>query len=134
MADERRRARRWADVVAIVAGVVALGNAMWGPIIFTTMYRELARGDRGVDYNWMAFGIGGLLALLGVALAQKRAVLGRPALALGGVLLAIVPLFYERKPPLPLATSVVLGLAMLIATPFLGPMPAPRQEPGDGTT
>ena len=128
MVDAGRRTRRWADMVAIVAGVVALANAMWGPIIFTTMYRELTRGDRGVDYNWMAFGVGGLLALLGIALAQKRPTLGRPALALGGLLLVIVPFFYERKTPLPLATSVVLGLTMLIATPFVGPMPAPRHR------
>jgi hypothetical protein len=122
-----RSARTWADVVAIVAGLVALGNAMWGPIIFTTMFGRLNQGDPGVGYNWLAFGIGGLLAILAVILAQKWPRPARIPLALGGVLLLAVPFAYRNWAPLPIVTSVVLGLAMLAATPFLGRMPAPRR-------
>ena len=122
-----RTGRKWADIVAIVAGLVALANAMWGPIIFTMMYKQLSQGDRGVAYNWMAFGLGGLLALCGVALAQRSPRAGRPFLTVAGILLVVVPFFYDNKPLLPIATSVILGLAMLGAAPFLGPMPPPAR-------
>jgi peptidoglycan/LPS O-acetylase OafA/YrhL len=124
-----RRTRKWADVVAILASVVALANAMWGPIIFTTMADKLSLGDRGIDYNWMAFGLGGILGLCGIIVAQRWPQYGRIPLALGGLMLVIVPFFYEHKVALPIATSVVLGLAMLAAAPFIGQLPAPSRRP-----
>jgi peptidoglycan/LPS O-acetylase OafA/YrhL len=122
-----RTSRKWADIIAIVAGLCALANALWGPIIFATMYRQLSQGDRGVSYNWAAFGLGGLLALCAVALAQSRPRAGRRLIIIAGLLLLVVPFFYDSKPALPIATSVVLGLAMLVSAPFLGPMPAPAR-------
>jgi peptidoglycan/LPS O-acetylase OafA/YrhL len=122
-----RTTRRWADVVAIIATVVALANAMWGPIIFTTMADKLSLGDRGVDYNWIAFGVGGMLALGGLILAQRWPQYGKIALAIGGLMLVLVPFFYERKVALPIITSVVLGVAMLATSPFVGRMPAARR-------
>jgi hypothetical protein len=121
-----RRVRWWADLLAIVAGVCALGNAMWGPLIFTAMERSTPRGDPGIGYNWEAFGIGGLLALIAVVLAQRWARPARVLLALAGLMLLAVPFTYVRKDALPIAASVILGLAMLVAAPFLGTMPAPR--------
>src|SRR5215213_10243947 len=121
-----RRTRRWADIVAIIASVAALGNALWGPAIFSTLSASVT-ADPGVGYNWFAFGIGGVLGVLGLIVAQKRPVPGRVALALGGALLVVVPFFYENKALLPIATSVVLGVAMLVASFFLGPMPAPSR-------
>ena len=127
MADNTSRTRRrWADLVAIIASVAALGNAMWGPLIFSTMSSRTT-SDPGAGYNWLAFGIGGALGILGLILAQKRPLAGRIPLAVGGVLLVIVPFFYEHKAMLPIATSVVLGVAMLMSAMFLGPMPPPRQ-------
>jgi hypothetical protein len=122
-----RTTRRWADVVAIIATVVALANAMWGPIIFTTMADKLSLGDRGVDYNWIAFGVGGMLALGGLILAQRWPQYGKIALAIGGLMLVLVPFFYQRKVALPIITSVVLGVAMLATSPFVGRMPAARR-------
>jgi hypothetical protein len=129
-----RRVTRWADLVAIVAGVCALGNAMWGPLIFTAMERSTPRGDPGIGYTWEAFGIGGLLALTAVVLAQKWPRPARVLLAIAGLMLLAVPFTYVKKEALPIAASVILGLAMLVATPFLGTMPAPRRtaSPGDG--
>jgi hypothetical protein len=129
MADSEARTRRkWADIVAIVASVTALGNAMWGPLIFGTRSSSVPT-DPGAGYNWLAFGLGGALGLLGLIVAQKRPLPGRVALALGGALLVVVPLFYENRAMLPIVTSVVLGLAMLLSSFFLGPMPAPRGMP-----
>jgi hypothetical protein len=120
--------RRWADLVAIVAAVVSLANAMWGPLIFSTMQRSQPQGDPGVGYNWLAFGIGGLLALLGVFLAERRTTLARVALVLAGLMLIAVPFAYNDRDPLPIAVSVVLGLLMIGVSPFIGPMPPPRHQ------
>jgi MFS family permease len=120
-----RRKRRWADIVAIIASVTALGNAMWGPLIFSTISTRVTT-DQGAGYNWFAFGVGGILGVLGLIVAQKRPVPGRIALAIGGLLLVAVPFVYESRALLPIATSVVLGVAMLVSSLFLGPMPAPR--------
>ncbi|HEV7990746.1 MAG TPA: hypothetical protein VGP25_02930 [Gemmatimonadaceae bacterium] len=124
--SETRTRRKWADIVAIVASVAALGNALWGPLIFGTLSQSTTT-DRGAGYNWLAFGLGGMLGVLGLIVAQKRPQPGRIALALGGVMLVIVPFFYDHKAMLPIVTSVVLGLAMLVSSFFLGPMPAPSR-------
>jgi hypothetical protein len=105
--------------------VAALGNAMWGPLIFSTLSYQTT-SDRGAGYNWFAFGVGGILGVLGLIVAQKRPLPGRISIAVGGVLLVIVPFFYEHRSMLPIATSMVLGVAMLVSAFFLGPMPAPR--------
>jgi hypothetical protein len=118
-----RSTRKLADIVAIVAAVTAIGNALWGPLIFSAMQESLPQGDPGVGYNWLAFGIGGIVALLGIFVAQKRPVPGRILLAIAGVMLVLVPLFYDRKHMLPITASVVLGLAMLASSFFLGPVP-----------
>jgi hypothetical protein len=129
MTDTNSRAvRKWADIIAIIASLGALGNAMWGPFIFGTISQETT-SDRGAGYNWLAFGLGGTLGLLGVIVAQKRPSIGRILLAPGGLLLVIVPFFYDHKSLLPIASSVVLGIAMLISALFLGPMPSPRRAP-----
>jgi hypothetical protein len=120
-----RRTRWWADLVAIIASVTAVGNALWGPLIFSTLSSETTT-DRGAGYNWFAFGVGGILGVLGLIIAQKRPLPGRIALGVGGALLVIVPFFYENRAMLPIATSVVLGIAMMVSAFFLGPMPAPR--------
>ena len=128
MADTGGRSRRrWAEIVAIVASVVALANALWGAAIFPTMQRDLPQGDPGIGYNWLAFGLGGSLGVLGAILAQSWGRWAKLALVLGGLLLITVPLAYRRHPPVPIAVSMIVGLAMLLAAPFVGPMPAPRR-------
>lgn len=121
-----RTIRKWADIVVGAASLVSLANAIWGPFILTDIASETQRGERGIGYNWVAFAVGGLLALLGVLLAERRPRLGRISVAVAGVMIAAVPLAYEQWYALPIITSLVLGLAMLIAAPFIGPRPAPR--------
>jgi peptidoglycan/LPS O-acetylase OafA/YrhL len=122
------KTRKWADIVAMLAAVVSLGNAAWGPLIFTSVASDPTRGDRGIGYNWLAFVLGGLVAVLGLFLAQRWSRPGRILVALGGLMLVLVPFAWERFEALPIVSSVVLGLAMLIAAPFVGPMPAPWEE------
>jgi hypothetical protein len=130
MADTTDRTRRrWADVMAIVASVCSLANAMWAPVLFHAMLTSMPQGDRGVGYSYMTFGVSGLLGLIAVALAERRTGAARITLAVAGLLLLSAPFTYTRPHPLPIAATVILGLAMLLAAPFLGPMPAPRRVP-----
>jgi hypothetical protein len=124
-----RTARKVADMTAIVAGLMAMGNAMWGPMIFGARTLQERQGDPGLGYNWVALGVGGLLAIIGVTVAQRRTTLGRILVAVGGVMLVAVPLAYRLPAALPVTTSVILGVLLLVATPFVGEMPAPRGMP-----
>src|SRR5687767_3974575 len=81
--DARRR--HWADLLAIVAGVWTFGQALWGPTVFSS-----AAIDRGVGPNWLAFGIGGLVALGSVFLAQRYTRPARIILGLAGLSLLLV--------------------------------------------
>jgi hypothetical protein len=114
--DARRR--HWADLVAIIAGVWAFGEAIWGPALFSS-----ETVDRGAGATWLAFGIGGLLAIGAVLLAQRNTRLARLLLGLAGVLLVLSPLAYRHPSWLPIVSSLVVGLAMLAAAPFIGRMP-----------
>jgi peptidoglycan/LPS O-acetylase OafA/YrhL len=114
--DARRR--HWADVVAIVAGVWSFGEALWGPALFS---RDTV--DRGAGATWFAFGIGGLLAIAAVLLAQRYTKPARIVLAIGGAILVISPFAYRSPVWLPIVSSVIAGLMMLGAAPFIGRMP-----------
>ena len=105
-------------MVAIVAGVWSFGQAIWGPATFAS--RTM---DRGVGATWLAFGIGGLLAIGAVLLAQRSTRPARIMLGLGGLVLLVSPLVYRNPAWLPIVSSVVPGLAMLAAAPFIGRMP-----------
>jgi hypothetical protein len=121
-----RRVRTWADLLVLIASIASLGNAMWGPTIFTAMMHDMPQGDRGVGYNWLAFGLAGILGILAVFMSMRWPARARWPLVPAGMLLVIVPFIYARPHPLPMITSVVLGIAMLVSVPFFGPMPAPR--------
>jgi hypothetical protein len=114
--DARRR--HWADVVAIIAGVWAFGEAIWGPALFSS-----ETTDRGAGATWLAFGIGGLLAIGAVLLAQRYTRLARLLLGIAGVILVLSPLAYRHPAWLPIVSSLTVGVAMLAAAPFIGRMP-----------
>jgi hypothetical protein len=114
--DARRR--HWADVVAIVAGVWSFGEALWGPALFSQN-----TVDRGAGATWLAFGVGGLLAIIAVLLAQRSTKIARVMLAIAGLILIASPFAYRHPVMLPIVSSLVVGLAMLSAAPFIGRMP-----------
>ena len=114
--DARRR--HWADLVAIVAGVWSFGQALWGPTIFANQVI-----DRGVGPTWLAYGLGGLLAIGSVILAQRYRSPARLMLGVAGLILVVAPFAYRTAVWLPILTSIAAGLAMLAAAPFIGRMP-----------
>jgi hypothetical protein len=114
----KARRRHWADVVAILAGVWSFGEALWGPAIFS-----METVDRGAGASWLAFGVGGLLAIGAVILAQRRTKPARIMLAVAGVILLGSAFAYRNPVALPIIAAIVAGVAMLAASPFIGRMP-----------
>jgi hypothetical protein len=109
------RRRHWSDIVALVAGLWAIAESIWGPAISAQNVV-----DASVGYTWLVFATAGALAVAAVFLAQRMPALARLALAAAGLLLLIVPLIYEREHALPMATGLILAVAMLASTPFIG--------------
>lgn len=118
IASDTPRKRHWADVIAIVAGLWAFGEAIWGPSIFAQN-----AAARGMGALWLAFAIGGLLSVLGVVVAQRARGIGRAMVAIAGVLQIAAPFAYARPYPLPMSVAIVLGLVLLATSRFVGPMP-----------
>jgi hypothetical protein len=114
----KARRRHWADLVAILAGVWSFGEALWGPALFS-----IETVDRGAGASWFAFGISGLLAIGAVLLAQRRTKPARIMLAVAGLILVASPLAYRIPVSLPIIASLIAGVAMLVAAPFIGRMP-----------
>lgn len=114
--DARRR--HWADLAAIIAGVWSFGQALWGPVVFSG-----PAADRGAGATWLAFGVGGLLCLLSVFVAQRATKAARIMLGVAGLVLLASPFAYRNPALLPTVSSVVAGLVMLVAAPFIGRMP-----------
>lgn len=110
--------RHWADVVAILAGVWSFAQALWGPAIFS-----METVDRGAGASWIAFALGGLLAIGAVLLAQRSTKPARIMLAIGGLILLVSGFAYRNPVSLPIISSIVAGVAMLAAAPFIGRMP-----------
>ena len=112
------RRRHWADLVALLAGVWSFGQAIWGPVLFS-----METIDRGAGASWLAFGTSGLLAVGAVLLAQRRTKPARIMLGIAGLILVVSPLAYRVPVSLPIITSVIAGIVMLAAAPFIGRMP-----------
>ncbi|MDQ3811827.1 MAG: hypothetical protein M3336_16210, partial [Chloroflexota bacterium] len=82
-------ARRYdvANFLAIVAAVASFAFAIWGTPLAVG---EVTGADaRNISLIWLSYGIAGVLALGGVAVAQRRTGLGRLMVAVGGVVLLI---------------------------------------------
>jgi len=117
-AANKARRRHWADVVAILAGVWSFGEALWGPALFS-----METVDRGAGATWLAFGISGLLAIGAVLIAQRRTKPARIMLAVAGLILVASPFAYRNPVSLPIIASMIAGVMMLAAAPFIGRMP-----------
>ena len=120
--SERRH--HWADAVAIVAGVVSIGFAIWGIPL------RLDDAADNVGWVWGVYAAAGALALLAVVVAQRSAGPARLLLAFGGLALLIVPVVVGDAVATWIANAVIGG-AMLVAAPFVGylapDLPPPRR-------
>ncbi|HEX7089615.1 MAG TPA: hypothetical protein VF192_05735 [Longimicrobiales bacterium] len=124
----RRRAerRRWANVAAIVAGVYALGFAVWSPGLAGGA--RLEADLRAQGWWWAGSAVGGLLALAAAVAAVRSRLLGRVLLVLAALVLLATLLAFRRIGTAALLALVLPALVMLAAAPFLGAMPAPEEE------
>jgi hypothetical protein len=128
MADRVTRAkrRRWADVLIIVASVYALLAVVWSP-------PELYSGGDAAEIgstDWLiaSYTIGAVLGLGALLAGQKWTVLGRILAGVAGLVVLSGLLSFRELTALGLLSMGGTGLALLIAAPFMGPMPAPFEE------
>ena len=118
--------RRWADVVLIVASLYAFMSSFWAPL-------ELLTGGGGNEVAddqalWWTYALGGVLGLAALAFATRFPVLSKALTAAAGV--AVLAGFFMLDNLTPFATISIglTGLALLAASPFVGPMPSPEDE------
>lgn len=120
------RRRRWADVVLIVAAVYSLLAAAWAPL-------ELLSGGGGGEvthtgFLWVSYTVGGVLGLLAIFMARRRAGLAKAAAALGGIVVLSGFFSLDELTALAVISLGGTGLAMLLTAPFVGAMPSPEEE------
>ena len=105
--EQQPRKRQAADIIALLAGVGAIGVAVWGVPLFGD------RGDRAGDTKWSFSLVSGGLTLLAVFLTTKRQSAARWVLRLAGVIMLVSPFLGGRSEGSQLILSIVLGLMML---------------------
>jgi hypothetical protein len=104
MADVPERQRRhWADVAAILAGLILLGLAIW-PVPF--VHRADRTGAVFLGQHWQ----------------RKQLAQGLMVAALAVLVYGLFTTLWDLG-TVALLTAVVPGLLILLAVPFFGPMP-----------
>lgn len=123
---EKIRRRRWADAVVIVAGLYTLAFALWAPT--AAGGPEAGREAADAVAWWWAHYIAGAMAIGSLFLALRRPGLARGLLVLAAVVLLAGLLAYGRFDRTALLALILPAGAMLLAAPFMGPMPTPEEE------
>jgi hypothetical protein len=121
---EKRR-RHWADVAAILAGLMLMGLAIW-PVPFA----DRPETGRQVDVWWI-YALAGGLSLVGVFLGQRwrfRQLAQGLLFAAVGVLLYGLVVEFRELGIAAVLTVVIPGALLLLAAPFFGPMPRAAAE------
>jgi hypothetical protein len=114
------RRRHWADVAAILAGLMLMGLAIW-PVSFA------ADPETGRRVSvWWIYALAGGLSLVGVFLGQRwefrQVARGLLFAAVGVLVYGLVTMFRDLGTAAVL-TVLVPSLLLLLAAPFFGPMP-----------
>lgn len=112
------KARRYdqGSIIALVAGIIAIGIALWG----VPMRASDARIVEPIAGAWGFFAGAGGLAVLAVLLTRRARSTARGLLVLAGfVLLMGTLLLWEIGWPTRIAT-VLLGVAMIVSSMRLG--------------
>ena len=121
MAETPERQRRhWADIAAILAGLMLMGLAIW-PVPFVDTRETTDRVS-----VWWIYALAGGLSLAGVFLGQRwqlRSLARGLMFAAVGVLLYGLVTAFRELGAAAILTAVVPGLLLLFAAPFFGPMP-----------
>jgi hypothetical protein len=122
----RAKRRRWADVVVIVAALYAVFAAVWAPPGLGPAEAQADATDHGLW--WWAHAAGGLLAILAVPMAHRNVLVARIMAGLGGLVLLLGLAAFDTIGWLAVRMLVIPAVLILIATPFIGPMPSPEEE------
>ena len=117
--DTGTRPRSWPNLVVLITGLALVGLAMWGGTMAGAADEAAAGGA------WASHAAGGILALLGFAAAQRtdRNLLARGLVAAAIVALVIGGMTFQWIGERLLITIVLPALALLVAVPFLSPVP-----------
>ena len=116
-----RTRRRWADIVVILTGLALVGLAAWNA--------PASGGGRPHEAEslasmYVAYAIGGGLALTALFVAHRWRTVGRVLLVAAALLLLGFGFDAFRAQVWPVWITVLLpALLLLGATPFFGPMP-----------
>lgn len=114
-----------ADFIAILTGMSSLGFALYGaPITFDDAY------NAPIAPIWSIFFVAGVMAVLGVALAQKSRGGGRALVALAGVLVLVAAVITPGPWVTIRVAQTVVGVVLLASSVLVGPMS--NYMPGDG--
>jgi peptidoglycan/LPS O-acetylase OafA/YrhL len=118
-----RTQRNVANMVGIVAGAIMIALSMWGG----SAAGVSETGESRAAVPWLVHFSAGALAIAGVLVAQrwKRRRLGQIALVISAVILIGAVIGFRYFGPWAWLTFVLPAVALLVATPFLAPMPAP---------
>jgi hypothetical protein len=118
--------RRMANIAVIIAGIWVLLISVWSPEAAGPREQqiEVARQDVWFYALWAA----GTLAIASVFVALRSALLARVLLGAGAITLLAGLFGFRAWGTLAWGTLIIPGIIMLLAIPFMGPLPTPEQE------
>lgn len=123
---EKARRRRWADVVVILAGIFVFAFAIWFPPVGEA--EQAGEGVRDEGAWWWVHAIGGALAVASLFVTFKSARAAKLMVGAAGLILLGGLLVFRQLGWVSLVTVGLPGVLLLIAAPFVGPMPTPEEE------
>jgi hypothetical protein len=113
------------NVIVVIIGLTLFGLALWG---VTGLGVSTTGESRDVHVPWVAHALAGALALAGAFAGQRwhlRSV-GQILLVAAGIVLIGALKVFHAAGPWAVLTLALPGIALLLVTPFLEPMPPPR--------
>lgn len=118
------RRQRWADIVVMVAGLWVTGWAFWSPIVPSPEVGAV----RDFAGWWAVSAISGLTAFASVLVTFRSTAVARVMLVIAAAVLLVGVFLFERITVSAFSRIIVPAILMLLAAPFIGPMPTPEEE------
>ena len=120
---DNKQARHWADVLAILTGLVLMALAIWPGEPQASA--DAAREAGNPQLMWLAYIAAGGSAIAAVLVAQRwqRRPLARALLVLGALVLLAVLVVFRDFGPRALLTVLLPAVALLASATAIGPLP-----------
>jgi hypothetical protein len=118
--------RRWANIAVMIAGAWVLMIVLWSPEAAGPREQQIEVADSTIWFA--ALTAAGSLAIAAVIVALKNAVIARVLLGIAALSLLAGIIGFQQLGTLAWGTVVIPGIIMLLAIPFLGPLPTPEDE------